>query len=44
MTYIKEEDNYIPNWTEQIERKSFEPELIPWINDPQINQDISIET
>ncbi len=50
MPYIKEdkkkgiEESYTPDWLEQIEVKPFTPNIIPGINDPQINQWISIET
>lgn len=50
MPYIKEnkskwiKEEYTPDWIEQIKTEPFEPELIPWLNAPQLVQDISIET
>lgn len=38
------EESYIPDWVEKIQPKPFEPKLIPWINEEQINTSISIET
>ena len=37
-------ESYIPSWTEQINVKPFIAEEVPWLNAPQINQAISIET
>lgn len=50
MPYIKEDkskwvkESYTPDWIEDISSQKFEPEIIPWLNSPQINQNISIET
>jgi len=50
MPYIKEDkarwiqEDYIPNWQAEMDIKPFNPEKIAWVNAPQINQAISIET
>jgi len=50
MPYIKEDrtkwikEDYIPDWAESIKPKTFTATEVPWINIPQINQEISIET
>lgn len=49
MPYIKEdkskgiEESYIPDWIEQIKIEPFIPDMVPWLNEPQVNKDISIE-
>lgn len=50
MPYIKEdkkkgiEEQYIPDWLDEIVDTKFDPFPVAWINSPKINQDISIET
>lgn len=50
MWYIQEdkskgiEESYISDWEENINKETFTPKEVPWINAPQLNQDISIET
>ena len=44
MAFDIENDTYTPDFLEDMQDIQFEPKLIAWINDPQINQDISIET
>ena len=44
MWYNEKEDTYIEDFLEEIKEVKFEPVLIPWINDPQINESTSIET
>ena len=44
MTFNRKEDTFIPEFLERQPVKKFEPKFIPWINDPELNQDISIET
>ncbi len=50
MWYIAEDkktgiqEDYIPDWKAKIEIKPFTPNKIPWINAPQIDQTISVDT
>lgn len=50
MPYIEEdkskwiEESYIPDWIEDATIDLPKIEEIPWLNSPQLNQDISIET
>ena len=50
MAYIMEdkskwiEESYTPDWVEEIKTNPFEFKKIPWVNEPQINSWISIET
>lgn len=37
------EENYIPDWLDDIKETVFTPEIIPWVNNPQLQADISIE-
>jgi len=49
MPYIKEDkakwikEDYIPDWIDLIKPQPFIPKLIPWINDNELNQWISVE-
>jgi len=37
MPYEKDlEENYTPDWIEQINPKPFIPDLVPWLNESQI--------
>lgn len=50
MPFIREDkakwikEDYIPDWAEKIQPKRFRATEVPWINVPQLNQAISIET
>ena len=49
MWYIAEdkskgiEESYTPDWVEEIKTEPFIPDPTPWVNEPQLNWDISIE-
>ena len=44
MAFNEKEDTFTPDFLEEIQEVKFEPIKVAWINDPQISQDIGIET
>ena len=50
MGYISEDkktntqESYIPDWLDDIQENQFNPDMIPWVNEPQLNWGTSIES